>query len=69
MQGIRNLRAKRPRCPDCEHAQGQGTGNDGAPAEEEEQEVLLGEDESEAGPSEQGATAAYRDEPEGTTAA
>ncbi|CAF9934628.1 MAG: hypothetical protein HETSPECPRED_009299 [Heterodermia speciosa] len=69
-KGVRNVRAKRPKCPDCEHAQEHGANDDGAPAEgDEEQEALLGGDQSEAGPSKQGATAAYRDEPEGEGAA
>ena len=68
-QGVRNLRAKRAKCPDCEHAQGQGiSNNDGAPAQEEEHEALLEGEENEAGPSEQGATAPCRDEPEGEAA-
>ena len=68
-QGVRNLRAKRAKCPDCEHAPGQGSSNnDGVPAEEEEQEALREGDENEAGPSEQGAIDPYRDEPEGEEA-
>ena len=67
-QGVSNVRAKRTKCPDCEHAREQSC-NDSAPAEEEEQEALLGGDENEAGPSEQGAIAAYQDEPEGEAAA
>ena len=68
-QGVRNVRVRRTKCPDCEHAQGQGSNNNDVPADEEEQEALLVGDENEAGPSEQGAAAAYRDEPEGETAA
>lgn len=59
-QGVRNVRSKRAKCLDCEHAQGTENGN----THEEGDGALLGEAAGEAEPSQEATSAPYRDEPE-----